>query len=51
LGGTIEGRYLVVFFIYKGPSAALPTFMTKKKHPDPIPEEFLNYDAAADVLE
>ena len=22
--------------------------MTKKKHPDPIPEEFLDYDAAAE---
>src|SRR5258708_14372961 len=22
--------------------------MTKKKHPDPIPEEFLSYDAAAE---
>jgi hypothetical protein len=22
--------------------------MTKKKHPDPIPEEFLNYDEAAE---
>ena len=22
--------------------------MTRKKHPDPIPDEFLNYDAAAE---
>jgi len=58
-GQTNAGRYLIVFFVLKNRTAALPISardmtqserktMTNKKKIDPIPDEFSSYDEAAE---
>ncbi|MDZ7314012.1 MAG: hypothetical protein ONB45_22345 [candidate division KSB1 bacterium] len=56
-GQTHAGRYLIGFFINKQKTAALPIsardmatadMRNKKKHIDPIPDEFASYEEAAE---